>query len=115
MSGLRPDVTAIFNFDNHIREMNQPSITTLPQSFKDAGWTVLGGGKTFHISLPPDWDQQHSWTTDVQPYYPFWEYGDSSDFASCPHGASACAVNGSMNQLCGHRLPHLDIMGLASS
>ena len=31
LSGLRPDVTAIFNFDNHIREMNQPQITTLPQ------------------------------------------------------------------------------------
>ena len=31
LSGLRPDVTAIFNFDNQIREMNQPQITTLPQ------------------------------------------------------------------------------------
>lgn len=68
MSGLRPDITAIYNFNNHIREANQPSnIVTTPQVFKNAGWTTLGGGKTFHISLPPDWDQQHSWTTDVQP------------------------------------------------
>lgn len=51
-----------------------------------------------------DWDQQHSWTTDVQPYYPFWEYKGSSDFAKCPNAASACAVNGSMDQLYDYRL-----------
>ena len=42
MSGLRPDVTGIFNFDNHIREPGQPPIVTTPQQFRDWGYTTLG-------------------------------------------------------------------------
>ena len=56
MSGLRPDVTGIFNFANHIREPGQPQIVTTPQQFRDWGYTTLGGGKTFHYNLPPYWD-----------------------------------------------------------
>jgi hypothetical protein len=56
MSGLRPDVTGIFNFYNHIREPGQPPIVTTPQQFKNAGWVVLGGGKTFHYNVPPYFD-----------------------------------------------------------
>ena len=51
--GLRPDVTGIFNFANHIREPGQPHIVTVPQQFRDWGYTTLGGGKTFHYNLPP--------------------------------------------------------------
>ena len=53
MSGLRPDVTGIYNFANHIREAGQPRIVTMPQQFKEAGYTTLGGGKTFHYNSPP--------------------------------------------------------------
>eukprot|EP01043_Picozoa_sp_COSAG02_P029047 COSAG02_NODE_1792_length_10916_cov_169.572789_4_plen_85_part_00 len=42
MSGLRPDVTGIFNFANHIREPGQPPIVTTPQQFRDWGYTTLG-------------------------------------------------------------------------
>jgi hypothetical protein len=51
MSGLRPDVTGIFNFANHIREPGQAPIVTVPQQFRDWGYTTLGGGKTFHYNL----------------------------------------------------------------
>ena len=37
MSGLRPDVTGIYNFANHFREPGQPKIVSLPQQFKLAG------------------------------------------------------------------------------
>ena len=56
-----------------------------------------------------------SWSTRLQPYYPFWEYVGSSDFAYCPidgvaqkwpeggaltgqsaDSASYCVVNGSI-------------------
>ena len=87
MSGLRPDATGIFNFNNHIREPGQPNIVTMPQQFRNLGYTTLGGGmvnilsqffecfccahlpgycssfatygvgKTFHIGLPPNWDE----------------------------------------------------------
>ena len=29
----------------------------MPEHFKRAGYTALGGGKTFHPDLPKDWDQ----------------------------------------------------------
>ena len=51
MSGLRPDVTGIFNFANHIREPGQPPIVTTPQQFREWGYTTLGGGKTFHCKI----------------------------------------------------------------
>mgnify|MGYP000049769157 CR=1 FL=1 len=113
MSGIRPDVTGIFNFNNHIREPGQPNIITTPQQFRNAGYTTLGGGKTFHINLPPYWDDtlKGSWSSEIQPYYPFWEVPGSSDFAFCPindttgghqppqpyhgqTGASLCVVDG---------------------
>jgi hypothetical protein len=43
MSGIRPDGTAIYNFQNHIREPGQANIITTPQQFKAFGYTVLGG------------------------------------------------------------------------
>ena len=46
---------------------------TLPQHFKEAGWTTLGGGKTFHPDFPADWDEPRSWSPDM-PYYGFSYY-----------------------------------------
>ena len=110
-------MTGIFNFANHIREPGQPPIITTPQQFREWGYTTLGGGKTFHYNLPPYWDDvmHGSWSTRLQPYYPFWEYVGSSDFAYCPidgvaqkwpeggaltgqsaDSASYCVVNGSI-------------------
>eukprot|EP00038_Savillea_parva_P014739 m.11964 g.11964 ORF g.11964 m.11964 type:complete len:712 (+) comp2895_c0_seq1:126-2261(+) len=116
MSGLRPDVTAIFNFNNHIREPGQPPIVTTPQQFRKAGWNVLGGGKTFHFNVPPYFDglADGSWSCDIQPYYPFYEYVGSSDMAYCPingtllgggiPGASMCVIDGDESQLYDYRL-----------
>jgi hypothetical protein len=46
-----------------------------------------------HYNLPPYWDDvtgsQGSWSTRLQPYYPFWEFRGSSDFAFCPIEGSA--------------------------
>eukprot|EP00040_Diaphanoeca_grandis_P036705 m.235426 g.235426 ORF g.235426 m.235426 type:complete len:731 (+) comp33664_c2_seq1:100-2292(+) len=91
MSGLRPEVTGIFNFGNHIREPGQPHIVTIPQAFKNAGYITLGGGKTFHYNLPPYFDDviQGSWSSDVQLYFPFIEFTGSKDMAYC-------AVNGTV-------------------
>ena len=84
MSGLRPDATAIFNFVNHIREPGQPKIVTTPQQFKQQGYTVLGGGKTFHYDRPPYFDEstEGSWSTQVAHYFPFTEFVGSFDMTS---------------------------------
>jgi iduronate 2-sulfatase len=88
LSGLRPDLTAIFNFKNHIREPGQPKITTLPQYFKEHNYTVLGGGKTFHYNLPPYFDDRGnsgSWSSEIQPYYSFNEIEGARDLEECPN------------------------------
>ena len=49
--------------------------------------TITQGGKTFHYDHPPYFDdtgRKGSWSSEVQPYYPFLEYAGSSDFAECP-------------------------------
>jgi len=39
--------------------------TTLPGHFKNAGYTTLGGGKTFHPNAPKNFDYPRSWSTDM--------------------------------------------------
>ena len=124
MSGIRPDGTAIYNFQNHIREPGQPKIITTPQQFKQFGYTVLGGGKTFHYDRPPHFDdtgESGSWSSEMRPYYPFREFVGSFDMTSplgrptnhlCPNGASACKVNGSMEQFYDYRLANATIEAL---
>ena len=87
MSGIRPDASGIFNFHNHIRDAGQPKITTLPGQFLKHNYTVLGGGKTFHFDHPPYFDDigpRGSWSSSVAKYYPFNEFGGSTDMARCP-------------------------------
>jgi len=93
MSGIRPDVTGIFNFKNHIREPGMPKIVTMPQQFRQLGYTTLGGGKTFHYSLPPMFDEGVSWSAEVQLYFPFVEFLGSVDMAHCPINASGPVPN----------------------
>jgi hypothetical protein len=55
MSGVRPDVTAIFNFANNIRDPGLSHITTLPGQFLAQNYTVLGGGKTLYVTSSYDY------------------------------------------------------------
>ncbi len=46
MTGLRPDTTQVWDLKTKIRDMN-PEVVTLPQYFKENGYTSLGTGKIF--------------------------------------------------------------------
>ena len=50
-SGLRPDVTGIFNFANHIREPGQAPIVTVPQQLR-ARFDVLWEERDFRARVP---------------------------------------------------------------
>ncbi|KAJ8612822.1 hypothetical protein CTAYLR_002048 [Chrysophaeum taylorii] len=84
MSGRRPDRTQAFNFLDDFREVGA-NWTTLPEHFKNNGYLTLGGGKTFHPDLPPDYDEPYSWSQDV-PYFPFVE--DSCNNSVPPYNFS---------------------------
>eukprot|EP00051_Salpingoeca_urceolata_P009679 m.117620 g.117620 ORF g.117620 m.117620 type:complete len:544 (+) comp16405_c0_seq1:48-1679(+) len=81
MTGRRPDHThVISNGDTCHKSFRDvgPNWTTLPGHFKAAGYTVLGGGKTFHPNSPKDFDNPRSWTQSKHyPYFHF-TYGSCS-------------------------------------
>ncbi|MBC2595240.1 sulfatase [Ruficoccus amylovorans] len=47
MTGMRPDTTQVWNLSSHFRD-KLPDIKTLPQWFKEHGYTAIGIGKIYH-------------------------------------------------------------------
>lgn len=107
MSGRRPDRTHAWDFEHHCKSrsslsgcstwplvtlvgtaVREPGIghnwTSLPQSFKQAGYFTTGVGKLFHPGLPPNFDTE-SWTDPTK--YPITFVGRGS---ACPKSAPGC-------------------------
>ncbi|MDO5970627.1 sulfatase [Flavivirga aquimarina] len=57
LTGLRPDSIQVWDLTTKFRN-NVPDIVTLPQYFKQNGYTTIGLGKTFHNDIP----DSISWT-----------------------------------------------------
>lgn len=51
LSGLRPDSIQVWDLRTDFRD-NVPDVVTLPQFFKQRGYTTIGLGKTFHNNDP---------------------------------------------------------------
>ncbi|MBK8518034.1 MAG: sulfatase [Saprospiraceae bacterium] len=67
LTGLRPDTLQVWDLKTNMRSIH-PDLVTLPQYFKQNGYTTIGLGKTFHnIFL-----DSLSWNKDIHiPGYPF--------------------------------------------
>ncbi len=61
LSGCRPDTTGIFDNDHFLRP-SMPDVVTLPQHFKQHGYTSLSLGKIFHHSTFQPGDDPQSWS-----------------------------------------------------
>jgi len=51
LTGLRPDSIQVWDLYTSFRD-NVPDVVTLPQFFKQNGYTTIGLGKTFHNNIP---------------------------------------------------------------
>lgn len=57
LTGRRPDTTRVYELQTHFRK-NLPDVVTLPQFFKNNGYTTTGLSKIFHGGL----DDAQSWS-----------------------------------------------------
>ncbi|MFB9054805.1 sulfatase [Formosa undariae] len=75
LTGLRPDAIQVWDLATKFRN-NVPDVVTLPQYFKQNGYTTIGIGKTFHNDIP----DYLSWTERLHlkgfPYDPDAVYAD---------------------------------------
>ena len=71
LTGKRPDTTKVWaGLGNAHFRITGPNWISLPEHFKNNGYTTLGSGKTYHPGHPPNWDEPLSWSQDI-PYYSF--------------------------------------------
>lgn len=62
LSGRSPQTTGVYNFIDDFREAGYgANWTALPQFFKHAGYTTVGGGKIYHPNKPQNNDMPLSW------------------------------------------------------
>jgi iduronate 2-sulfatase len=69
LSGTRPDTTGVLD-NQHFMRPNMPDVISLPQHFKNHGYTTLSLGKIFHHSDREPGDDPQSWSE------PAWYHGE---------------------------------------
>jgi iduronate 2-sulfatase len=67
LTGLRPDTTRVWDLKTKMRDII-PDVVTLPQHFKNNGYTTVGMGKIFDGRCCDGWGSQDkiSWSTPFQ-------------------------------------------------
>lgn len=66
LSGMRPDFTKIYDLKTLIRDKN-PNIKTLPQHFKENGYSTAAVGKVFDVRSVDEGHDSISWSIAYEP------------------------------------------------
>eukprot|EP00928_Gymnodinium_smaydae_P079215 TRINITY_DN63200_c0_g1_i1.p1 TRINITY_DN63200_c0_g1~~TRINITY_DN63200_c0_g1_i1.p1 ORF type:complete len:665 (-),score=36.78 TRINITY_DN63200_c0_g1_i1:242-2152(-) len=88
LSGRIPDATKTWNFLDHFRQRGiGENWRSLPQFFKEHGYTTASAGKVYHPRSPPNNDYPKSWT--LKPYSPECLPPDCPDSLATSRGSDA--------------------------
>ena len=82
LSGTRPDTNGVLD-NQHFLRPNMPAVITLPQHFKNHGYTTVSLGKLFHHSEREPGDDPQSWSEPAWYHgepYKHWFSKDSLDY-----------------------------------
>ena len=63
LTGRRPDTTRVYDLDTYWRNAGG-NFTTIPQYFKENGYTSIGMGKIYHPGAASGYDDPLSWSTE---------------------------------------------------
>ena len=86
LTGLRPDTTRNWALDTNFREV-MPNVVTLPEHFKNCGYTTYAVGKVFHGQTSSKQDDNHpsgadswsdGWHNPSDGRFNFYEIGNNS-------------------------------------
>ena len=85
LTGRRPDTTRVWDLDHFWRNMSG-NFTTIPQYFKNHGYTSMGMGKIFHSGAASGHDDPLSWSRKYWNSVPTpWETNKTSWIAVPDH------------------------------
>ena len=102
LTGLRPDRIRIYENSTQFRK-NAPDVRSLPQTFREAGYTVARVGKLYHYGVPGQigtegLDDPESWERTVNPRGRDKDDEDSI-FTLTPNAAGAGRFGGTVSWL----------------
>lgn len=79
LTGRRPDTTHVYDLQKYFRKVGG-NFTTIPEYFKQNGYTSIGMGKIFHPGEASGHDDPPSWSEQYYhaPNEPFWHFRNNS-------------------------------------
>ena len=77
LTGRRPDTTHVYDLQHYFRNVGG-NFTTIPQHFKNEGYSSIGMGKIFHPGKASGHDDPISWS---EPYFHGKDYWDTREYS----------------------------------
>ncbi|XP_071613787.1 iduronate 2-sulfatase isoform X2 [Heliangelus exortis] len=69
LTGRRPDTTRLYDFYSYWR-VHAGNYSTMPQYFKENGYTTLSVGKVFHPGVSSNYSDDYPYSWSVPPFHP---------------------------------------------